>query len=137
MKSINLILGTLGLFAVGCGGNGNGNMDGGGHPLDDGHIQAGCFSDPDCEEGNKCRTPRCNIVTHKCENIDVVCTPAQTCSVSMCEPTNGQCFDSAGNEGASCTTTQGRPGMCTTGYCQALPTCYDPINSYGYMDCSQ
>src|SRR2546430_344841 len=136
MKSTLMALAAISLLAFGCD-NPNGNItDGGGHPVDDAHLQPGCFADPDCMEGNKCRIPHCNLVTHKCENQNMVCTPSQQCNVSSCDPGPGYRLDTAGNEGTPCTTTTSRPGTCTGGYCAALPTCYDPVSSYGYLDCS-
>src|SRR5215471_5759767 len=103
MKSIKLLL-TLGLIGFGGCGDSSNNGDGG-HPIGDGHIETGCSIDSDCDNGNKCSIPHCNIVTKKCENLDKQCSPMLQCNVSNCDPGSGQCVDSPGHDGDPCTTT--------------------------------
>jgi len=128
----------VGLFSLGsgCGDSGNSDNGDGGHVLGDGHVQNGCTIDPDCDDGQKCHVGRCNIVTHSCMFTDVQCPAPDACNVSMCDPSSGMCNPVASNEGAMCTTMQGAGGTCIAGYCQPVPSCWDPMNSFGRLACS-
>lgn len=135
--SLCLVLGfaLVGSLATGCGDSGNGNDDGG-HGLGDGHVQAGCNVDPDCDDGNPCHMGKCNIVTHMCMFNDKQCPPMDDCNTGMCDPSSGDCNQVAANEGGTCTTQQGTAGSCISGFCQPVPSCWDPQNSFGQLQCS-
>jgi len=121
------------VLAAGCGGDDNPGGMGGGGEVPDGHVQQGCQSDPDCDDGNKCHVPKCS--GHVCANQPVMCPAPDACNVGVCQESDGTCMTMTTNEGGACTTMTGAPGACLVGYCQALPTCY-PSTSFNNLDCS-
>jgi hypothetical protein len=121
---------------AGCGGTDNNGEDGGGQGLGDGHLQQGCAVDSDCDDGNKCHVPTCNVVSHLCMAMDKQCPAPDGCNVGVCDPSSGMCTSQAANDGMSCMSAQGQAGTCTTGFCQPVPTCRDPMNSFGTLGCS-
>ncbi|HZS40124.1 MAG TPA: hypothetical protein VFF06_25010 [Polyangia bacterium] len=130
--------GLLALAGAGCGGNGlNGPEDMlPSHPLDDGHL-SGCSADDDCNDGNKCHTYHCNIVTHACANTDVQCSSTDPCNTSACDPSSGTCALMGANDGATCTDpTSGSDGTCLAGTCKPLPNCDNSQNTFLSLQCS-
>src|SRR4051812_12378198 len=120
-------LGWIGLASLvwlfGCGGGSN-NGDGG-HELDDGHVQSGCQTDPDCDDGLKGHTGKCNAASKTCQYTDVQCSAPDDCNSAACDPKDGTCVNTPANENQDCTSQQGLPGACMGGYCAPTPTCWD------------
>ncbi len=131
-------LGWLGLvpllWTFGCG-SANGPGDGG-HELDDGHIQSGCQTDPDCDDGQKCHTGHCDPSTRTCVYTDVSCPAPDDCNTSACDPKDGTCGDTPANESQDCTSQQGLAGTCTGGFCAPTPTCWDQTFKFDSLDCA-
>ncbi len=120
---------------VGCGGppgtetTNGGGITAGGDPSLGGHVQAGCTQDEDClDPANPCSKNRCDPSTKTCVKGVKTCTlPASAsseCNAPSCDPTDGSCGATPTNEGMSCSTTDGNPGLCNSGSCTAVPTCY-------------
>jgi hypothetical protein len=133
--SFSTALLALGLFAVGCGDTGNGTDDGG-HGLGDGHVQTSCSTDLDCDDGQACHMAHCNVVTHICEFTEKQCPAPDSCNTGMCDPTNGMCGAVAANEGMNCTDMQGNAGTCISGFCQAIPSCWNSMSSFNTLACT-
>ncbi len=132
-----VICGLGALALVGCGGN---SLSGPqdmlmSHPVDDGHVQTGCFADSDCDDGKKCHTFSCNTLSHTCNYQDKVCTSSDPCNTSACEPSTGNCVETPANDTMACTTTAGDPGTCVSGTCTPTPTCYDINNQFLTIYC--
>jgi hypothetical protein len=123
-----LLVVALGLVAgaIGCSHSNGDSMDGGGHMLDDGHVQTGCFADTDCDTSKKCVIPHCNTTTHVCEYPPKMCSTSDQCSTSVCDMQSGDCAQMPANEGMACTTAQSTPGNCLSGICVQIPTCAIP-----------
>src|SRR5437588_2253705 len=110
----------------GCGHSGGEVFDGGGHMLDDGHVQSGCQVEADCDTSQACVLAHCNSITHVCEYPPKMCAAVDSCNSSSCDPHTSNCVTAPTNEGGSCNTLQGAPGTCITGICLAAPSCWDP-----------
>jgi hypothetical protein len=126
------ILGVVCATWAGCGGDGSPPVGGGGE-LPDGHIQAGCQVDTDCDDGNKCHVNQC--LGQVCNVAPKPCPAPDACNVGMCDPADGTCGTISANEGGACTTAQSLAGFCLSGFCQPLPTCYDPNNNFNSLTC--
>jgi hypothetical protein len=131
------IFGLGALALVGCGSHPimNGAQDlAPSHPVDDGHVQTGCFMDSDCDDGMKCHTFSCNLNTHMCNYQDKSCQGGDPCNNSACDPGSGQCVNTAANDGAPCTASTGDPGTCAAGNCTPTPNCYG-VNQFLTIYC--
>ena len=136
MKRINVIgVGLLLAAFAGCGNSTNNGNDMKGLP--DGFIQNGCNMDSDCDDGNKCHTPRCNIVTHVCMNTETMCESTDPCNNSACDQSSGACVPQPTNDNGTCTTAGGLAGTCSSGTCVPIPTCWDGVNQVATLDCSE
>ncbi len=133
-----LLSATLVACGGGTGGTG-GKTDGGGNGLGDGFIASGCDTVKDCVP-NKCQTAKCNAATKMCQYTDRTCAsdttcPAETaCSTSVCNVDDGTWQPTPTNDGMACTTSTKAPGMCSSGSCAAIPTCYGS-NSFASIAC--
>jgi hypothetical protein len=113
----------------GCGGAGKGKM------LPDGFLTDGCMTASDCAP-TVCQVAACNLATHTCQYSDKVCqTDVGSCATATCDPSSGACIAKPADEGMSCTTGEGLPGTCTSGTCNAVPTCYDPEGFGSTISC--
>lgn len=122
-------------FLAGCGAAAVApTNDMGGAVSLDGHLQAGCDVDSDCDDGNKCHVPKCQA--RVCYQGMVDCSSGgDACNAPMCDPKDGSCGTQPLADGTACNDSAGAAGSCSAGSCVPVPSCYDAMNSSATLNC--